>query len=216
MSPSFVSGRRTTGPALRDYGTGRWPAQRKKKDAEPERFPSEEAVVLSQLPCWRHLSPEMYRDLVARLVREIESDAAAKRKLTGREPLGPQAILSQHPQTRPEKLKKSSESTLFYRKVEVYTRVMTFRPDALSGYRKAYYVTAKRLGQSDAPQDIAGDGVKRMKLAAVERKHLRSLVQDSHSIIDPGNRKELLLDKRSAPNLTSIIRRNRYDSSLAT
>jgi REP element-mobilizing transposase RayT len=81
--------------------------RRKKKDSEPERFPSEETVALSQLPCWRHLSPEVYRDLVAGLVREIESDAAAERKLTGREPLGPAAILRQHPQTRPEKLKKS-------------------------------------------------------------------------------------------------------------
>ena len=59
-------------------------------------------VTLSQLPCWRHLSPEVYRSLVAGLVREIESDAAAERRLTGRE-----VILSQHPQTRPEKLKKS-------------------------------------------------------------------------------------------------------------
>ncbi|MFL6203363.1 MAG: transposase [Thermoanaerobaculia bacterium] len=80
---------------------------RKNKDSEPESFPSEETVVLSQLPCWRHLSPEVYRELVAGLVRQIESDAAAERKLTGREPLGREVILSQHPQTRPERLKKS-------------------------------------------------------------------------------------------------------------
>ena len=70
--------------------------RRRKKGSEPERFPSEETVTLSQLPCWRHLRPEVYRELVAGLVREIESDAAAERKLTGREPLGPQAILRQH------------------------------------------------------------------------------------------------------------------------
>ena len=81
--------------------------RRKKKAFESELFPSEETVTLSHLPCWRHLSPEMYRDLVAGLVREIESDAAAERKLTGREPLGREAILRQHPQTRPQKLKKS-------------------------------------------------------------------------------------------------------------
>ena len=81
--------------------------RKKEKDSEPESFPLEEIVVLSQLPCWRHLSPEVYRNLVAGLVREIESDAAAERKLAGREPLGPAAILSQHPQTRPKKLKKS-------------------------------------------------------------------------------------------------------------
>lgn len=49
----------------------------------------------------------MYRELVAGLVREIETDTAAERELTGREPLGPEAILSQHPHTRPEKIKKS-------------------------------------------------------------------------------------------------------------
>jgi REP element-mobilizing transposase RayT len=81
--------------------------RRKREDSEPESFPSQETVSLSQLPCWRHLSPEVYGELVAGLVREIEADAAAERKLTGREPLGQEAILRQHPQTRPEKLKKS-------------------------------------------------------------------------------------------------------------
>jgi REP element-mobilizing transposase RayT len=101
--------------------------RRKKKDSEPERFPSEEAVTLSQLPCWRHLSPEMYRDLVAGLVREIESDAAAERKLTGREPLGREAILRQHPQTRPQKL-KNSPAPLFH----------AASKDARQGLRAAY------------------------------------------------------------------------------
>jgi REP element-mobilizing transposase RayT len=101
--------------------------RRKKKDSEPERFPSEETVALSQLPCWRHLSPEVYRELVAGLVREIESDAAAERKLTGRKPLGPAVILRQHPQTRPEKLKKSP-APLFH----------AASKDARQGLRAAY------------------------------------------------------------------------------
>ena len=37
----------------------------------------------------------------------LEADAAAERRLTGREPLGAEAIVKQDPQTRPEKLKKS-------------------------------------------------------------------------------------------------------------
>jgi REP element-mobilizing transposase RayT len=100
---------------------------RKKKSSEPESFPSEETVALSQLPCWRHLSPEVYRELVAGLAREIESDAAAERKLTGREPLGREIILSQHPQTRPEKLKKSP-APLFH----------AASKDARQGLRAAY------------------------------------------------------------------------------
>jgi hypothetical protein len=47
------------------------------------------------------------RDLVAGLVQEIDADAAAERKRTGREPLGVTAILRQHPHTCPNKSKKS-------------------------------------------------------------------------------------------------------------
>ena len=74
---------------------------------EPRRYATEETVVLSQLPCWRHLSPEKYRELVAGLVKEIDADAAAERKRTGRQPLGAATILRQHPHTWPDKTKKS-------------------------------------------------------------------------------------------------------------
>ena len=68
---------------------------------------TEETVELSQLPCWRHLSPEMYRELVAGLIQEIDADAAAERQRTGRQPFGAAAILRQHPHTCPNKTKKS-------------------------------------------------------------------------------------------------------------
>ena len=45
----------------------------------------------------------MYRELIAGLVKEIDADAAAERKRTGREPLGPASILRQHPHTSPTK-----------------------------------------------------------------------------------------------------------------
>ena len=82
-------------------------AQRQGKDSDPRLFEEEETVTLSQLPCWRHLSPEVYRDQVAGLVQEIEADAAAERKLTGCQPLGPAGILSQSPHRKPAKMKKS-------------------------------------------------------------------------------------------------------------
>src|SRR5687767_6732984 len=118
---------------------------RKKEKDSTESFPSEEIVTLSQLPCWRHLSPEVYRDLVAGLVREIESDAAAERKLTGREPLGPEAILSQHPQTRPEKLKKSP-APLFH----------AASKEARQGLRAAYslFLAAFREGAEGGLQPL--------------------------------------------------------------
>jgi len=80
---------------------------RKKKGSEPESLSvGRDRHALCNCPAGV-TSVRRCSGIWWRLVYEIESDAAAERKLTGREPLGPQAILSQHPQTHPEKLKKS-------------------------------------------------------------------------------------------------------------
>jgi hypothetical protein len=66
-----------------------------------------ETVTFSPLPCWKHLSPEAYRERVAKMSVEIEEEAAAKRKRTGAEPFGAAKILAHHPWTRPKWVKKS-------------------------------------------------------------------------------------------------------------
>ena len=71
------------------------------------KYATEETFELSPLPCWAHLSPEAYRERVAALVEEIERDAAAALARSGRQPLGVSGILRQHPQTRPNRTKKS-------------------------------------------------------------------------------------------------------------
>ena len=87
--------------------TAEYRARLRGEDFEPRRYATEETVVLSQLPCWRHLSPGVYREQITELLQEINVDAAAERKRTGREPLGPAAIRRQHPHTCPNKTKKS-------------------------------------------------------------------------------------------------------------
>ncbi len=67
----------------------------------------EEELVLSQLPCWADLTPEQYRERIAELVEEIESEARADREARGVEPLGVEAILRQDPHTRPNQTKRS-------------------------------------------------------------------------------------------------------------
>jgi hypothetical protein len=71
------------------------------------QFATLETVELVPLPCWEHLSPEAHRERVAGLVKAIEEDAAAARKRAGIEPFGREAILAQHPHTRPERIKRS-------------------------------------------------------------------------------------------------------------
>jgi len=80
---------------------------RKKQQNDPLQFATLETVELVALPCWQHLSSEAYRERVAGLVKAIEEDAAAARKRAGTEPFGREAILAQHPHTRPERIKKS-------------------------------------------------------------------------------------------------------------
>ncbi len=63
-------------------------------------------MTLDPLPCWQHLSPDEQRRRVACLVQEIEAEAAAERKRTGKPVLGVAAILAQDPHDYPERPKK--------------------------------------------------------------------------------------------------------------
>jgi hypothetical protein len=62
---------------------------------------------LSPLPCWKHLSDELYRKRMAELVRQIEETAVAQRQETGAPVLGADGVTEQDPETRPQQLKKS-------------------------------------------------------------------------------------------------------------
>ena len=78
-----------------------------RKAPEPAQVEIRQTVILSQLPCWKHLAPEAYRSRVAGLVRQIEATAAVERAKKGVEPLGTEKILAQDPETRPETLDRS-------------------------------------------------------------------------------------------------------------
>jgi hypothetical protein len=77
------------------------------KEPGEREFTRPEQVVLSQLPCWKHLTPEEYRCRIVELVREIEETAAAERQKSLIKPVGVDGIRAQNPETRPKKLKKS-------------------------------------------------------------------------------------------------------------
>ena len=70
-------------------------------------FATSETIVLSPVPCWRHLTPEQYRHRIADLVHEIEADAERDRQQGGREPLGAEGVKTQNPLEAPRRSKKS-------------------------------------------------------------------------------------------------------------
>jgi REP element-mobilizing transposase RayT len=82
-------------------------ARRRGKTFDRLQYATREVLELDPLPCWSHLTPEQRRARAAALVKDIESEAAVRRKKTGAKPLGSAAVLSQDPLQKPKKTKKS-------------------------------------------------------------------------------------------------------------
>ena len=84
---------RMTGPAVEGTWFNRTlesTARLRGEDFDTRKYAFPQDVVLSLLPCWRHLDPEAYRSRIAHLVQEINSMARQEREAKGIKPLGPQ------------------------------------------------------------------------------------------------------------------------------
>jgi hypothetical protein len=77
------------------------------KDVGPIRYATVETVTFSPIPCWAHLSPEVYRARIVEMVESIEAEAARERERTGARVLGAKAILASDPLHRPSSLAQS-------------------------------------------------------------------------------------------------------------
>jgi REP element-mobilizing transposase RayT len=71
------------------------------------KYATQEILVLSPLPCWRHLSDEVRRQLVVEMIADIEAEAVLRRQHSGCQVLGASAVRGQHPFDRPARPKKS-------------------------------------------------------------------------------------------------------------
>ncbi len=92
--------------------TQEYAARRRGERYDRYEYATQETVTLSPLPCWAHLSKEEYRKRVQGQLASIQEEIAARRRRTGARPLGREAILAQHPHSRPKKLKKSPAPAL--------------------------------------------------------------------------------------------------------
>jgi REP element-mobilizing transposase RayT len=81
-------------------------ARRRKGRARLQDFASTETVMLSPLPCWRHLEPEEIRRRVGELIEQIEKDAHRHRLATGEGVAGVRAVRKRHPHDRPQDTKR--------------------------------------------------------------------------------------------------------------
>lgn len=103
--------------------TAEYAARNRGESSDRLRHATQETFALSPLPCWAHLTPEVYRRRVAELVEGIETDAAADLAARGLVPLGVTGVLRQHPQTRPNWTKRSP-APLFHAATKAVRKAM--------------------------------------------------------------------------------------------
>ncbi|HSM52181.1 MAG TPA: transposase [Thermoanaerobaculia bacterium] len=81
-------------------------ARRSGIEFEARAFANSETVVLSPLPAWAHLEPEVQRERLRELLDLARAEAEAMRQETGREPLGRDAVVRQDPHRSPARSKQ--------------------------------------------------------------------------------------------------------------
>jgi putative transposase len=115
------------------------------KSPDPRQVETQETVALSQLPCWKHLAPEVYRARLADLIREIEEAAAMERGKKDVGPWGPEQVQAQEPETRPEILDRSPAP--FIHAATKKARKALY--EAYSWFVAAYREAAEKLRKGD-------------------------------------------------------------------
>ncbi|HEX6899081.1 MAG TPA: hypothetical protein VF789_05180 [Thermoanaerobaculia bacterium] len=120
-------------------------ARRRGETFERYAYATEATVHLSPLPCWRHLSSDQYRGRVAALAGDVQREAAAARKASGTEVLGPEAVTSTDPQYRPKTLARSPAPRFHAATREAWFRLW----DAYSQFVAAFRTAAAKLKAGD-------------------------------------------------------------------
>jgi REP element-mobilizing transposase RayT len=120
-------------------------ARRKGVEYGARDHAAEERVVLTPLPCWKHLPQEVRRKTIRGLVNDIENEAAAVHSATQRQPLGAGAIVRQDPRSQPMRSKKSP-APWFHTATRAAWRILRNAYDLFLG---AYRRAAERLRAGD-------------------------------------------------------------------
>jgi hypothetical protein len=131
---------------IRQFSRTQESAARRRGEAfDRLQYATPETLVLSPLPCWKHLSSEQYRERVSSLVSDIDREAAVARASTGQPPLGLEAILTQDPHYRPERMAKSPAP--FVHAASKAARLALY--EAYSWFVAAYRTAAEKLRGGD-------------------------------------------------------------------
>jgi REP element-mobilizing transposase RayT len=125
--------------------TQEYAARRRGEEFDRLAYATRETVILSPLPCWRHLTPEVQRRRATELLAWIEAEAAERRVKTGSQPLGASAVWGQHPHDRPRRLKRSPAPLFHAFRKRVHRELY----EAYAWFVAAYREASKSLRSGD-------------------------------------------------------------------
>jgi len=106
-------------------------------------YATQETVRFEPMPCWRDLPEKDLKVRVEELIREIESETAARHLREGTRPLGVKAILRQKPHDRPRRLKRGW-APAFHTATKAARRELV---EAYGWFLAAYREAAEKLVQ---------------------------------------------------------------------
>ena len=124
----------------KEYG-----ARQRDEDDDPERFASEERLVLSPIPCWQHLPVTEVRRRVAEIVAKIDEEGARERQRKGRLSLGVKKILRTRPHKRPRRVEKSPKPRIHAATKRVLRQIREAHAEVIAAFREA----SERLRSGD-------------------------------------------------------------------
>ena len=128
-------------PGLWIDRTGLTRARQRRGPVDPEDFHQPETLVLSPLPCCRHLDTQDYRQQIVDMIDEITRQARSHHRRNRTQPLGVRRILRQDPL-------KPTELTERRPRPRIHALTRAAREAYLKAYRivvLAYRAAAKRL-----------------------------------------------------------------------
>jgi hypothetical protein len=77
------------------------------EDVQERDYTTPETLVLSQIPAWRHLGREQYRDRIREMIHEIECETRTRHREAGTRPHGVKKIRAASPLASPSRPKRS-------------------------------------------------------------------------------------------------------------
>ncbi len=126
--------------------------RRSEANTDPEAFASEERVVISPLPCMRHLPAAFWQKLVGEWIEDIDREAKVIRRDLKKRSLGVARILAVDPESRADHVEKSPKPRFHARDPAVFRAMFAIWQEVIRSFREASELLRSGLRSVSFPE----------------------------------------------------------------